>query len=468
MKRFIFALALTLVTNVAHADAPPAVRAQAREIFQRIVEMNTAEGFDQVPAMAGYLAGRFRNGGFPAEDVHVVPFADTAALVVRYRGTGKGGRPILLLAHMDVVPAKREDWQRDPFKLIEEDGYFFGRGTYDIKSDVALLTTTFLRLNAEKFVPTRDLIIVFSGDEETTMASAKALATTHRSLLGDPEFALNADGGEGVLDERTGAPLLYDVQGAEKAYASYELTVRNPGGHSSYPTSDNAIYELADALKKLQAYEFPVMWNDWTLGSLRAEAGVKPGPVGEAIGRFVANPNDVEAAAALAREPTLVGRTRTTCVATMLRGGHAENALPQSATATINCRIFPGTSVEDVHATLQKVVGEQVEVKTLGEPHSSGPSPMRKDVMDAVAKAVHASYPGVKLVPDQAPYATEGSIYRAAGIPTYGVASAFIKDSDNFEHGLNERIPVPVFYAGLNHWYVLLKTLAGPAQTSKR
>jgi acetylornithine deacetylase/succinyl-diaminopimelate desuccinylase-like protein len=187
---------------------------------------------------------------------------------------------------------------------------------------------------------------------------------------------------------------------------------------------------------------------------------VTPGPLGEAMGRFAANPGDASAAAVLAAEPSIVGRTCTTCVATMLRGGHADNALPQSATATVNCRIFPGTSVEDVRTSLQQVVGDKVEVKVLGKPHSSGPSPIRQDVMDAVAKAVHASYPGVKLVPDMAPYATDGSVYRGAGIPTYGVSSLFMKNSDDFSHGLNERISVASFYAGLDHWYVLLKTLA--------
>ena len=460
IKRIVIALTAVLTAQAAGAEAPAAVRAQARDIFQTLIGFKTSEGFGQVPVMAEYLAGKFRAGGFPAEDVHVLPIGDKAALVVRYRGSGKGGRPIVLLAHMDVVTAKPEDWERNPFKLIEENGTFFGRGTADVKSEVALLTTTFLRLKAEKFVPTRDLIIAFSGDEETTMATAKTLAQQHRDLI-DAEFALNGDGGGGVLDDTTGAPLLYRVQGAEKSYASYDLTVRNPGGHSSQPRADNAIYDLADALRKLKAYQFPVMWNDWTIGSLKEAASVTPGPLGEAMGRFAANPGDASAAAVLAAEPSIVGRTCTTCVATMLRGGHADNALPQSASATVNCRIFPGTSVEDVRTSLQQVVGDKVEVKVLGKPHSSSPSPMRQDVMDAVAKAVHASYPGVKLVPDMAPYATDGSVYRGAGIPTYGVSSLFMKNRDDFSHGLNERILVASFYAGLDHWYVLLKTLAG-------
>jgi acetylornithine deacetylase/succinyl-diaminopimelate desuccinylase-like protein len=286
------------------------------------------------------------------------------------------------------------------------------------------------------------------------------LASQHRDLI-DAEFALNGDGGGGRLDNATGKPTVYRVEGAEKAYASYDLTVRNPGGHSSMPRPDNAIYELADALKKVQSYQFPVQWNDWTIGGFRDSAAATPGPMGEAMARFAAHPGDAAAAAVIAGDPAGIGRVRTTCVATMLRGGHAENALPQSASATVNCRIFPGTTPDDVRTTLQNVVGDEVKVQLLGEPHSSDPSPLRKDVMDAVAKAVHTNYPGVRLVPDMSPGASDGVVFRAAGIPTYGVCSLFLKDSDDFAHGLNERIPVSAFYAGLDHWYVMLKALAG-------
>lgn len=459
LKRLTLAIAAASLVPAAHA-ATAESKAEARQIFSDIIAMKTSVGFGQVPAMVEYLSAKFRAAGFPSDDIHALPLGETAALVVRYRGTGKGGKPILFLAHMDVVTAKPEDWQRDPFTLIEENGYFFGRGTLDIKSEVALLTETFLRLKREKFVPSRDLVIAFSGDEESTMETAKMLATQYRDLV-DAEFALNGDGGGGQLDDQTGAPLLYRVQGAEKSYASFDLTTRNAGGHSSQPRPDNAIYDLADALKKLQAYSFPIQWNDWTVGSFRESAAATPGPIGEAMARFAAMPGDPAAAAVLATEPTLVGRTRTTCVATMLRGGHADNALPQSASATVNCRIFPGTTPEQVRATLQQLVGANVEVKVLGNPHSSGPSPVRKDVMDAVAKAVHKSYPGVKLVPDMAPYATDGSVFRGAGIPTYGVSSVFVKASDEFSHGLDERIPVQSFYNGLDYWDVIVKSLAG-------
>ena len=460
--RTIVTLAVAAAVFATDACAAPdeGVRALARELFERVIAFRTSEGLGEVPRMAGYLAGRFKEGGFPSEDVHLLPLGETASLVVRYRGAGGGGKAILVLAHMDVVTAKPEDWQRDPFKLIEEGGYFFGRGTADIKGDLVAITTAFLRLRAEEFVPARDLVIVFSGDEETGMRTISDVVHSHRDLV-DAEFALNGDGGGGVLNDATGKPVVYYVQGAEKSYASFDLTVRNPGGHSSQPRKDNAIYELADALKALQAHRFPVMWNDWTLGSLKATAAATPGRLGEAMARFAADPRDQSAADVIAGSPQYVGRTRTTCVATELRGGHAENALPQSATATVNCRIFPGTSVEEVKAALQQAVGTGVEVRTLGSPHSSNPSPMREDVMTAVARAVHAGYPGVPLVPDMAPYATDGSVVRAAGIPTYGVSGMFVKDSEDYSHGLNERVPVASFYAALDHWYVLLKDLAG-------
>jgi acetylornithine deacetylase/succinyl-diaminopimelate desuccinylase-like protein len=421
-----------------------------------------------VPEVAEYLAGQFRDAGFPAEDVHVLPFTSAAGepiagLVVRYRGDGSSGRkPILLMAHMDVVDALREDWERDPFTLIEENGYFFGRGSTDDKFGVASLTGTFLRLKAERFVPTRDLIISFSGDEESGMLSTRGLVTTHRALT-DAEFALNDDGGGGMLDEQ-GEPVAFFLQSAEKTYATFELTVTNPGGHSSTPRVDNAIYELAGALKRIEAHRFPVMTNDATRLYLTAMAKVTPGEVGKAMSALVANPQDAKAADVLWAQPEVVGITRTTCVATMLRGGHAENALPQSATATVNCRIFPDVAVDDVRATLETVAGVPgIRIKTLGEPMASPASPLREDVLSAVTAAVQARYPGTPVIPQMAPYGTDGKETRAAGIPTYGVMGIFIRDSDSFAHGLNERVRVREFFGAQEYWKAVLTRLAGPA-----
>ena len=466
MSRFLgaWALGVNLVAAAAgtnaNAAAPDAVRAQAREIFAHIVGIESSIGKGNVPLVAKYLAERFKSGGFADADIHILPLGETASLVVRYRGKAGGGKPIALMAHMDVVTAKRSDWQRDPYTLTEENGIFYGRGTSDVKQEVALLTATFLRLKAEGFVPTRDLIITFSGDEETAQDTARDLVTAHRDLV-DAEFALNGDGGGGVLTEGTAKPLIFYVQGAEKSSAQFLLTTHNPGGHSSQPRSDNAIYDLADALKAVQRYEFPVMWNEWTVGDFKAASKVTEGPIGAAMARFAADPGNVAAAAEISKNPAFIGRIRTTCVATMLAGGHAENALPQSATATINCRIFPGTSAEDVQKTLQGLVGPKVDVRQGYDPLVSNASPMRADVMKAVAKAVAVSDPGAPVVPTQAAYATDGAVFRNAGIPTYGAGGVFVMDSEVFAHGLNERIRVKEFYNGLVYWYVLIKALAG-------
>jgi acetylornithine deacetylase/succinyl-diaminopimelate desuccinylase-like protein len=380
--------------------------------------------------------------------------------VARYRGDGSGGRPILLLSHMDVVTARREDWQRDPYTLVEENGYFYGRGTEDIKQGVAQLTATFIRLKQQGFVPTRDLIIYFSGDEETTGLSTQHVLEKHRELV-DAEFALNSDGGGGSLAE-DGSEISYSLQTAEKTYADFELSTRNEGGHSSAPRADNAIYELADALKALHAYQFPVMWNDGTLAQFRAIAPRNPGALGKAMADFANNPRDEAAIATISADPGHVGKIRTTCVATMLRGGHAENALPQSATATVNCRIFPGQGIDEVKATLAKLSGPKVSVRTLGAPFPAPASPLRQDVLDAVTHAVHTLHPGLPIVPSQSSGASDAIYFRAAGIPTYGVGSSFLKDSDSFSHGLDERLPVKSFYEDLRHWDLLVKALAAP------
>ena len=449
------AAVLAFAGSTLARDVPEQWRTEARETFAKVIAFRTVEGEGQVPVMAQWLAQKFVAAGFPTEDVRVLPIADSAALVVRYRGDG-GGRPVLVLAHMDVVTARAEDWKRDPFTLTEENGYFYGRGTADVKGDVALLTTTFLRLKQEGFRPRRDLVIVFTGDEETEQATTEALTTTYRQDI-DAEFALNADGGGGWLDDETGKAKIYYVQGAEKAYASYEFTVRNAGGHSSRPRADNAIYDLADVIERLRAHRFPVMSNEWTLGNFRAEAAVTPPPVGPAMARFAANPADAEAAEILSQHPETVGKVRTTCVATLLAGGHADNALPQSASVTFNCRLFPGMHAAEVERALRKVAGDGVEVRlTSGSVNESDASPLRSDVLAAVTRAVHANHPGLQLVPEMAVYTTDGTYFRRAEIPTYGVGAVYLRPKDDFSHGLDERIQTDVFYQGLTHWHVLL------------
>jgi acetylornithine deacetylase/succinyl-diaminopimelate desuccinylase-like protein len=448
------------VMTPAFAAGPSAEeKARAREIYKTIVETDTSLEGGKNPEMAKYLADKLRDGGFAREDVHVIPADKTAALVVRYRGDGSGGKPILLLAHMDVVSARREDWERDPFKLIEENGYFFGRGSEDNKSGIAMLIATFLSLKAEGFKPTRDLVIVLSGDEETSGVTTQKLLKEHRALV-DAEFALNTDAGGGQLSE-AGVPVYYGMQTAEKTFASFTLTAKNPGGHSSTPKKDNAIFDVADAVARLRRYSFPVMWNDTTIAAFRATGPITKGRLGAAMIRFARRPGDRRAAAVISADPFTVGQIRTTCIPTMLAGGHADNALPQRATVTVNCRIFPGVKIAQVQAQLQKLVGSKIEIAPLDNYWASDASPLRKDVVAAVTKAVHASYPGVRIVPTMSSGATDGVFYRASGIPTYGTGELFIKDSDSYAHGLNERIPVDAFYKGLTHWRVLIGELAG-------
>ena len=347
-KSLIVAGAAALCMSVAAMAADPIGTRpsdrKAREILSKVVSVPTQIGNDKVPEMAEYLAGEFRAAGIPADDVKVVPFTfpddRTATLVVRYRGDGRGGKPILLMAHMDVVTAKREEWERDPYQLIEEGGFFFGRGSYDNKAGLAAIVATVLRLKAEGFKPKRDLIVYFSGDEETSQRTTVEMVRDHRDLI-DAEFALNSDAGGGTLDDDSGEPLFYSLQAAEKTYADFSLTVHNPGGHSSMPRADNAIYELAAALTKVQGFSFPVMSNEITIASFRATGKTTPGELGAAMTKFADNPEDAAAAAIIAASPEYVGSTRTTCVATELAGGHALNALPQTASANVNCRIFP-------------------------------------------------------------------------------------------------------------------------------
>lgn len=453
------AMASALPTLAMDRDAPEA--REALEIYRTLIGFHTAAGHGQVPVMAKYLAGKFHEAGFADSDVSVMPQGETAALIVRYRGDGSSGKaPILLLAHMDVVEALREDWERDPFTLTEDDGYFFGRGTSDDKLGVLQLSVAFLQLKRARFVPTRDLVLAFSGDEETGMRTTRAMAAD--KTLAQAEFALNSDAGGGTLGE-DGKPSSYAMQVAEKTYVSFELTVRNPGGHSSRPRRDNAIYELAEALGRLRGYQFPVQHNELTREYFRVTGAATAGALGEAMRAFAANPEDTQAQDTLSADPAFVGPTRTTCIPTMLKAGHAENALPQSATATVNCRIFPGTGVADVQAELARVIGnDAIAFKVLGEPVESAFSLPRDEVTAAVAKAVHARYPGLPIVPEMSSGGTDGMHFRAAGVPTYGVSSLFMKDSDVFIHGLNERVPVDGFFESLDHWPTLLKALVGP------
>ena len=432
---------------------------QAREIYSRIVSFRTAEGHKQTGPMVAYLMEVLTNGGVPKEDIATLEVGEATAMIVRVPGKTKR-TPILFSAHMDVVDARPEEWERDPFTLIEENGTFFGRGTMDNKAGVTAMVSTILRLKSERKQPARTLVFAFVGDEETKMDTTRRIAE-HPWVKG-AELAINTDAGGGLLDEETGKPLIYLVQGAEKTYATFELTARNEGGHSSRPREDNAIYQLAHAILKVQEHRFPVMANELTRSYLGAVGKTQSGELGNALRRFAANPDDAAASDVLAKSPEFVGTTRTTCVATMLEAGHAENALPQTAKAVVNCRIFPDVEVQTVQNELARVIDDpEVKITVRNNPESSPVSEMRPDVMKAITKAVHAMYPSVPIVPYLESGGTDGKAYRRAGIPTYASSGLFTKASEMYAHGLNERLPASAFYEGLEHIYVLAVELGG-------
>lgn len=460
-RRWLALAALFLAQPAGAAERESPQGRQALEIYRTIIGFRTVKGSGQVPKMARYLASRLRAAGFARKDIEIVPVGETAGLVVTFRGSG-ARPPILFLGHMDVVEARREDWQRDPFILHEEGGHFFGRGTSDNKFGIAQLTAAFIDLKKQKFRPDRDLVLAFSGDEETDMLTTRVLAA--RLAARRPEFALNSDSGGGRADSQ-GRPIHYAVQVAEKTFANIEVTIRNPGGHSARPRADNAIYELAEVLGRIRSHVFPVVLNDVTRAVIR-DAALQPNApqaFRTAFAALSANPNDAQAVAALSSDPRLSLSLRTTCVPTLIKGGHADNALPQSATATVNCRIFPGVPIESVRARLAELGGNpSAEWKIASEPLEAPPSPENKALFAAIAQAIGDRAPGVPIITYMTPGATDGKHFRARGIPTYGVSSDFSRQGENtFAHGLNERVRVESFFESLDYWPRLIRLLAG-------
>jgi carboxypeptidase PM20D1 len=448
---------LASATAAGSTKVDPALHDQALAILQKSISFRTVEGAGQVPAYAEYLKSVLVEAGFAPEDIVIEPEGETASFVAHYRGTDSKKKPLVVIGHMDVVEARREDWKRDPFTPVIENGYVFGRGSVDNKFGLSMITTTVANLKRSGWKPKRDVILAFSGDEETQMATTRKLASQFKHA----ELVLNSDAGGGLLSEE-GQPVVYGLQAGEKTYADFKLTVTNPGGHSSRPTKPNAIAQLARALDRIDQYQFPAMHNELTLAYFRASLPKLSGPTAAAIERYLANPEDAQAIATLSADPSYVGQLRTTCVPTQIEGGHAPNALPQRAVANVNCRIFPGVKIEDVQQTLAEVAADpQIEV-TLVQSGSvaSDASPLRKDVMNAVTKAVHARFPGLSIVPSMSAGATDSMHFRAHGVPSYGVSGLFMKDSDEFAHGLDERVPVSAIDGALAHWESLLKSLA--------
>ena len=470
VKAFLLAGALASAGPIAAQDTETRQltdhQQMVHDIYRDIIGFRTARGHQQVDDMVAYLTKRLSDTGFAQEDLMVTDYDSdgkpTQGLIVRYRGDGSSGdKPIVMLAHMDVVDALPEDWDRDPFTLTEEDGYFFGRGTMDNKYGVANLVGTFIRLKDEGWTPNRDLYLAFSGDEETDMVSTRAQAKWIAENV-DPAFVLNSDAGGTALDDEF-KPLAMRVQAAEKTFATFELTVTNPGGHSSRPRSDNAIYELSAALLKLADHKFAVQATPLTRSYFAALGQSVPGELGNAMRAFAENPEDPAAVATLQSNPETVGTLGTTCVATMLRAGHAENALPQSATATVNCRIFPGIGVEKTQAELARVIdNDNVSFKLMAEVTESPVSALRDDVRAAVAKSLAARYgKDIPIIPYMESGGTDGMHYRTLGYDTVAISGGASRSQDMYAHGLNERASVDAFYSGLDHWTIILKELAG-------
>ncbi|MDZ4675774.1 MAG: M20/M25/M40 family metallo-hydrolase [Gemmatimonadota bacterium] len=464
--RLLFAARLLLSLGVAFA---PPLAAQnrplsqweerARALLKELVEDNTTQSAGDMTAAAEAMAVHMRAAGFPAEDIVVVEAgkAKKGNLIVRYRGRNPSLKPILLLSHHDVVEANPEDWTLPPFEFIERDGMFYGRGVADNKDEGAMHLTILLRMKAEGFVPERDIIVALTTDEEGGPDNGVEWLLANRPELIDAEYALN-EGGGGVIVN--GTRVSNNVQAAEKKVLNLQLEVTNPGGHSSVPLPDNAIYHLARALDKVASHQFPARLNEVTRGWLTGTAALMDPEMGGAMRRFVANPSDRAAEAIISRDPGNNSRLRTTCVATMLSGGHARNALPQRATAVVNCRMLPDEDPEYVKAALAGAINNtQVTLTSLSTAQESPPSPLTPALMTAIGQVTEEMWPGLPVIPTMSTGATDGLYLRRAGIPVYGVSGLFYENAN--AHGMNETISAAAFYQGLEFMYRLVKVLTG-------
>ena len=456
--RRLTAACLLLLSTAALATPDPARTKAERDLFEQVVEVPTVEGRGEMPRLTKLLTAEFRKAGIT--NVVVKDHDKTQTLIARWPAAKPSGRkPILLMAHMDVVEADPKDWKHDPFVFRELDGYYLGRGSSDNKAALVGIVLALQNLKRAGFAPTRDIVILFTGDEETTGNGARRAATEWRGLI-DAEYALNGDAGGGSVfpDGRVEG---FGMQIAEKTYADFKLTANNRGGHSSAPRPDNAIYAVAGALKAVEAHRFAPMINPASRAYFQGLAANDKGQFGELVTRWLADPNDREAADLLeANEP---GYTRTRCVATMLSGGHAPNALPQRAEANVNCRIFPGVKIEATRLQLQALAGPDVTV-TLAPNNSpeSDASPLRADIIEAYRSAVATRFPNAPIIPLMSAGATDGSFLRNAGIPVYGVGGLWgIVGQKSGVHGLDENVLIEGFHGQVPIWEDLLRRLAG-------
>ena len=442
---------------------PDPWHAKAETMLEQSVKIPTVVGQNRVPELAQYFAAQFRSAGIPEKDIHIIPYNKTAALIVRWRAANSSSKkPIMVMGHMDVVEAKKEDWSMDPFTLVKKDGYYYGRGTLDMKNGLVATTVAISKLKEQGFKNKRDVIVFFTGDEETGGAGAKKGATEWKNLL-DVEYGLNADAGGGAFDANKN-PLGFEIQTAEKTYSDYTFTVRNSGGHSSKPRADNAIYQLTGALKRLEAYRFQPMMTETTRAYFAVREKTEPNALGNAMRAWLKNPADGKAADIIEADPGEVGLTRTRCVATRLFAGHANNALPQLAQATINCRIMPGVSPDAIKTELEHIVGDSnvVIITRADDRTASLASPLRPDILSAYENSIHARFPNAPVMPNMSTGATDARPFRIAGIPVYGVNGDWVVSPDDLRaHGRDERLPIQALNDNVDHWVRMLTVLAG-------
>jgi acetylornithine deacetylase/succinyl-diaminopimelate desuccinylase-like protein len=445
----------------AHAAPPvhPRADAEALDLAEKAIALRSVAGpGNKTPQVAELYKAALVRGGFAPDDVTITPVGDTAYLIARWPGSDPSLKPLVISGHMDVVEAKPADWKRDPFTPIVENGYLFGRGASDMKLDGTIAIASLAELRREGFHPRRTIVIEFSGDEETTMRTSAIIA----DKLSNADLVLNIDGGGGTLSEATGAPEYFTWQGAEKTYADYELTVTNAGGHSSEPRRVNAIDELAAALLRIQAHQFKPELNALTRAYfLQAANHVDPG-LGAAMRAFATDPTDAQAIAVLSADPATVGKIGTTCVVTVISGGHAQNALPERAEANVNCRIFPGHDRAAIGAELARVADDPKLILTDVTEGSvaTAPSPMRPDFIAAVDAAMASVYPDVPVFPAMSSGASDSMWFRHDGVASYGASPVFMKDSDDFSHGLNERAPLSAIAPAVDYYLSLIPALS--------
>ncbi len=462
-KAVIPVLAAMAMGATGWAQAQPAhhpqAEAEALDLAKKAIALRSVAGpGNQTPQVAALYRDALTRGGFAPKDITITPLGDTAYLIARWPGTNPSLKPLVISGHMDVVEAKPSDWQRDPFTPIVENGYLFGRGATDMKLDGTIAIAALGELRREGFSPRRGIVIEFSGDEETDMKTGAIIA----EKLANADLVLNIDGGGGVLNEKTGKPEYFTWQGAEKTYADFRLTVTNPGGHSSEPRKENAINQLAAALVRIGQYRFKPEENALTHAYFLNAANYVEPRTAAAMRAFAANPADKRAIETLAANPALVGKIGTTCIATMISGGHALNALPQSAEANINCRIFPGHSRAQIMAELKAVAADpaiQIADVTQGSV-ATDPSPDRPDFAAALKKAMDKVYPGVPVFPAMASGASDSMWFRHQHVASFGASPIFTKESENFSHGLNERTPISNIPPAIDYYLSLVADLS--------